>query len=298
MRGKSKISYHTSLPTIFGPPSYATALNKLCLKRDLNINLRSNLIKVDSSKKVAYFEKLDEPNSPPVEVEYNMLHATPPMKAANFLKPLSTDATNGFVSVDSKTLQHTKYDNIFALGDCSSLPTSKTAAAIASQNYILSKNLQILIENNGDKGKCSNKFLQYDGYTSCPLVTGNNKCIMAEFDYTLKPLETFPVDQSKERMSMYYVKKDILPAVYWNGLLKYVVFLCLTTSLFSLQYAVTEAILAPRNFKNSVLKLSFPNSFVLFTEEDGLALAHTGRSFTLDSSERISKRFPLLFAYN
>ena len=39
--------------------------------------------------------------------------------------------------------------------------------------------------------------LQYDGYTSCPLVTGYNKLILAEFDYNGNPLETFPFDQSK-----------------------------------------------------------------------------------------------------
>ena len=40
-------------------------------------------------------------------------------------------------------------------------------------------------------------FLQYDGYTSCPLVTGHGKLILAEFDFNGEPLETFPVDQSK-----------------------------------------------------------------------------------------------------
>ena len=38
---------------------------------------------------------------------------------------------------------------------------------------------------------------QYDGYTSCPLVTGYNKCILAEFDFNAQPLETFPFDQGK-----------------------------------------------------------------------------------------------------
>lgn len=38
---------------------------------------------------------------------------------------------------------------------------------------------------------------QYDGYTSCPLVTGHSKLILAEFDYNGNPLETFPFDQGK-----------------------------------------------------------------------------------------------------
>jgi sulfide:quinone oxidoreductase len=60
----------------------------------------------------------------------------------------------------------------------------------------------------------------YDGYTSCPLVTGYGKLILAEFDYDLQPQETFPFDQSKERYSMYLLKAYGLPQLYWHGMLK------------------------------------------------------------------------------
>jgi sulfide:quinone oxidoreductase len=43
------------------------------------------------------------------------------------------------VDVDKNTLRHTKFSNIWALGDCSSLPNSKTAAAIFSQTEALIK---------------------------------------------------------------------------------------------------------------------------------------------------------------
>lgn len=59
----------------------------------------------------------------------------------------------------------------------------------------------------------------YDGYASCPLVTGYGKCILAEFDYNLNPLETFPVSQDKERYSMYVMKKDFMPSLYWHFML-------------------------------------------------------------------------------
>lgn len=57
--------------------------------------------------------------------------------------------------------------------------------------------------------------LAYDGYASCPLVTGYDKCILAEFDYDLKPLETFPFRQDKELKSMFLLKKDVMPSIYW-----------------------------------------------------------------------------------
>jgi sulfide:quinone oxidoreductase len=60
----------------------------------------------------------------------------------------------------------------------------------------------------------------YDGYTSCPLVTGYGSLILAEFDYTNQPKESFPFDQSQERYSMYALKAYGLPAMYWNGMLR------------------------------------------------------------------------------
>ena len=59
------------------------------------------------------------------------------MKAHDFLQdsPISNEA--GFVEVDKDYLQSTKYENVFALGDCSNLPTSKTAAAIGMNIVIL-----------------------------------------------------------------------------------------------------------------------------------------------------------------
>lgn len=60
----------------------------------------------------------------------------------------------------------------------------------------------------------------YNGYTSCPLVTGYGRCIMAEFDYNLEPLETLPINQSKEHYITYFMKKDIMPHLYWDLMLK------------------------------------------------------------------------------
>lgn len=61
---------------------------------------------------------------------------------------------------------------------------------------------------------------RYDGYTSCPLVTGYSSCILAEFDYNLQPLETFPIDQGKERTLMFYLKKNFMPFLYWNVMMR------------------------------------------------------------------------------
>ncbi len=43
---------------------------------------------------------------------------------------------------------------------------------------------------------------------------------MAEFDYDLQPQESFPFDQSKERWTMWWVKKYGLPRLYWQMIMK------------------------------------------------------------------------------
>nr|XP_009920134.1 PREDICTED: sulfide:quinone oxidoreductase, mitochondrial isoform X2 [Haliaeetus albicilla] len=145
--------------------------------------------------------------------KYEMLHVTPPMGPPDVLinSPVSDEV--GWVDVDKETLQHKKYPNVFGIGDCTNLPTSKTAAAVAAQSGVLDKTISLVMKNQLPTKK-------YDGYTSCPLVTGYNKVILAEFDYNAQPLETFPIDQSKERVTMYHMKADMMPFLYWNALLK------------------------------------------------------------------------------
>jgi NADH dehydrogenase FAD-containing subunit len=67
------------------------------------------------------------------------------MKPYDFIKTSRIADANGFVDVDKETLQHKKYSNIFAIGDCTNLPTSKTAAAVAAQGQILYENLSHVI---------------------------------------------------------------------------------------------------------------------------------------------------------
>lgn len=106
--------------------------------------------------------------------------------------------------MDKSTTQHTKYANVFSIGDASSLPNSKTAAAITSQVPVLVDNLLAVM--NGQKPTAA-----YDGYASCPLLTGHNELMLCEFKYGGVPKETFAGilgGQEKPRRAFYHLKKD------------------------------------------------------------------------------------------
>uniref|UniRef100_A0A5F9DR72 Sulfide:quinone oxidoreductase, mitochondrial n=1 Tax=Oryctolagus cuniculus TaxID=9986 RepID=A0A5F9DR72_RABIT len=211
-RSKANIIFNTSLGTIFGVKKYAEALEEIIQERNLTVNYKQNLIEVRADKQEAVFENLDKPGETQV-FSYEMLHVTPPMSPPDVLKTSPVADAAGWVDVDKETLQHKKYPNVFGIGDCTNLPTSKTAAAVAAQSGILDRTISLIMKNQTPMKK-------YDGYTSCPLVTGYNSVILAEFDYTARPLETFPFDQSKERLSMYLMKADMMPFLYWNLMLR------------------------------------------------------------------------------
>lgn len=211
VRSKTNVIFASAAPTIFAVKKYADALNQIVARKGIDARYKHNLIEIRPQAKEAVFENLETKES--VVLNYDMMHVTPPMSAPDCIKrsPLANEA--GWVDVDKATLQHVRYPNVFSLGDASSLPTSKTGAAIRKQTPILVKNLLAVMQGQAAS-------LQYDGYTSCPLVTGYGKLILAEFDYDLNPKETFPFDQSQERYSMYLLKAYGLPALYWRGMLK------------------------------------------------------------------------------
>ncbi|XP_054724827.1 sulfide:quinone oxidoreductase, mitochondrial-like [Uloborus diversus] len=211
----TNIIFNTALGKIFSVPVYGALLEEVAKKKNITVNYLHNLIEVKPESKEAIFQKLD-PKGNEVDKQafkYNMLHITPPMVAASVVRKSILADSSGFMAVNRFTLQSTKFSNIFGIGDCTNLPTSKTAAAVAGQSGILLKNIKLAMDGKEPAYK-------YDGYTSCPLVTGYKKCVLAEFNYELEPLETLPINQAKERYISYFIKKEILPIVYWNFMLK------------------------------------------------------------------------------
>lgn len=215
IRDKTEILYNTSLGVIFGVKKYAARLMEIVKKKDIKVNFKRDLVAVDHTNKTATFKLLESETGEKETIHYDFLHVSPPMSAPDALKNSTSPIVDasGFLDVNKNTLQHKKYPNIFGLGDCTNVPTSKTAAAVAAQNKILYNSLQQVIAGQTPNG-------QYDGYTSCPLITGYHTCILAEFDFDGQPLETFPFDQGKERRTMFHLKKDVMPNMYWRMLLR------------------------------------------------------------------------------
>lgn len=211
VRDRAKVMFVSGGASIFAVKKYADALNQVIARKGIETHYKHNLVEIKGDQKIAVFENLDTKQH--VEMSYDMIHVVPPMSSPDFIKKSTLANADGWVEVDKFTLQHTRYGNVFGLGDCASLPTSKTGAAIRKQAPVLVANLLSAMQ-------AQPIVREYNGYTSCPLVTGYGSLILAEFDYNNEPEETFPFDQGKERFSMYLLKKELLPVIYWDGMLK------------------------------------------------------------------------------
>lgn len=211
VRDRSRVVFASALGRIFAVDTYARALEKVIARKGIETRFNHELVALRPASREAVFRLVDSGDE--AVLRYDMIHVTPPMGPPDFVSksPLADPA--GWVDVDRHSLQHVRYPNVYGIGDASSLPTSKTGAAIRKQAPTLVENLMAAL--HGGPATAS-----YDGYTSCPLVTGYNSLILAEFDYDKNPAETFPFDQSRERFSMFLLKKAGLPALYWHGMLR------------------------------------------------------------------------------
>jgi len=253
IRKNTDIVFALPSGSIFGVKIIADTLMNVVDKKDINVRFFHNLVKVDGNKKIAWYEIVKDLSgggcvtiadgdeaSLDRDIQYNykdvkvtregdlygihfdMMHLAPPQRAPDFILNSPLASETGWVDVNKGTMQHVKYANVFSLGDVSNLPTSKTGAAIRKQAPVVVENISKLIESNVLSGK------EYKGYTSCPLVTGYGKMVLAEFDYNqnFEPdpkLKQFPLmiaDSSKEHWRLWMLKKYGLPYLYWNKMMK------------------------------------------------------------------------------
>ncbi len=212
IRNKANVYFFSPRKKIFPVKKYARELNKVIKRKNIITKFRYDLLEILPETKKAVFEQVETGKRE--TICYAMLHVTPPMGAPEFIRNSKLSDESGWLDVNPYTLQHNLYQNVFGLGDAAKLtPMSKTGAAIRKQVPVVVKNLISLINERPLEAR-------YNGYTSCPVITGYGKVILTEFDYHFKPAETFPINQAKERYSMYLLEKNILPWLYWHGMLK------------------------------------------------------------------------------
>jgi len=200
-------------PGMFGVKIWSDELVKVAARYGIEVRFNSQVTSMTDTTMEIKNNETGETET----VEYNFAHMVPPQSAPDWIKESGLDDPDspfGYMAVDKNTLQHTKYPEIFGLGDATNTPNSKTGAAIRKQAPVLVENLMASMSGKAMNGS-------YDGYASCPITTSRSQLLLCEFDYTMEPTPTLPLINTKKEIKEFNLFKKVgLPGLYWNLMLK------------------------------------------------------------------------------
>jgi sulfide:quinone oxidoreductase len=234
-RDNADLHFYPNGGAMFGIKDYHTAIVKQFEARDMKWSYKHNLVEVQKGmavfdkhwkEKGAYDADLEEytmvTKHERVEVPFDFLHVTPPMKAPDEIGKSSVGSQKGFIPVKKETLQHVKYPNVFALGDIAAVPMGKTGGSARKQYAVLTDNVISFMES----GSIPASNAKYDGYTVCPLITSIGTIMLAEFNWESKKLGSGKnaaavsfLDPTQERYIWWLLKLYLLKPMTVYGML-------------------------------------------------------------------------------
>lgn len=212
------MNFYLGESKLFPIKEYEDVLINHMKKRDMNYHLSSNLKKINLKEKTVTFEKslfedkVDENKSIEIIKPYDFLHITPPMNAIKEIRDSELSSKNGYASVNKESLQHTKFDNIFALGDIIDTPLGKTAQSVRIQ-------YKILVQNIIDQIKNKEPSLKYDGHTSSSIITDFGKAIEANYDWSMEVSSNTLLNSKEDRYIWWFYKAYLAKPMMKYGLL-------------------------------------------------------------------------------
>lgn len=191
---------------VFGVSPYREKLEEIWTERDIEAKLNFTVEEIDHEAQIIHA-------TDGATQEYDLYAPVPPQYGQPALtdnSPLTDgDEEHGgeYVTVDEHTLQHTEYEDVFALGDGCNTPNAKTAAAARKQSHVVLENLTAHMDGRPQTA-------EYEGYAACPLLTKKGKAMVAEFDYENS------ISAPVESRLNWIMDVNILPSFYWNTWLR------------------------------------------------------------------------------
>ena len=211
LRDKTEIVFVTPLDGAFTKPMASKRLGKLLTQKNIVVETDFMIESVDQEAKV--IRSFDER-----EVAYDQLVTVPLNMGADFVAASGLGDELNYVPVDKHTNRSTAYENIWALGDASNIPTSK-AGSVAHFS------VDVFVENFEDAIAGRPLSHSFDGHANCFIESGGGKALLLDFNYDTEPMGgTFPLPKVgpmsllKESRAN-HLGKLAFRHIYWNALL-------------------------------------------------------------------------------
>ena len=212
IRDKVEIAYATPLEGAFTKPRASAALGDMLTRRGIDVLGDFAVSEVDGEKRVLRSYDGRETN-------YDLLVSIPVHGGAEAITRSGMGDAGGWLPVGKHTLQSPTFANVFALGDATSLPSSKAGAVAHFQSEVLFENVLRFI---GGRELAAT----FDGHANCFIETGYGKAMLIDFNYETEPLPgRFPLPgvgpfTLLEESATNHWGKLAFKWVYWNVLLE------------------------------------------------------------------------------
>lgn len=215
LRENVDLQYTAPGTGLFSQPDVDQFLKGHFPARNMHINWQHRLTAIDAHAKRATFATAEGSRT----IDYDFIHVVPPMQAPKVIRESALAASEGpfanggWVEVDQFTMQHKRFPNVFAAGDCVGTPIGKTAASVKAQVPVVVHNLLAVIAGNTPSAR-------YNGYTSCPLITERGEAMLVEFDYELAMIPSFGFINPMKAQWVPWIMKDKMLRGAYNAMLR------------------------------------------------------------------------------
>ncbi len=211
LRERTELVFVTPLDGAFTKPVASRTLGGLLEEKGITVEPDFMIERIDQERKVIV--SFDER-----EVAYDQLVTVPLNMGADFVGTSGLGDELNYVPVDKHTFLAHGYDDVFALGDASNIPTSK-AGSVAHFS------VDVFVENFVEHVAGRPMTHSFDGHANCFVESGHGKALLLDFNYDTEPLTgTFPLPKvgpmrllGESRAN--HLGKLAFRHVYWNALL-------------------------------------------------------------------------------
>jgi len=197
-RDKVEIRYLSPLPRVFPIESVSPLIQKTMESKDIVITEMFNIDSIDpKTKTVSSLEG--------ESFEYDLLIAVPPHRGAKVIEESGLGDRGGWIPTDKRTLKVKGHDNIYAVGDCTDIPTSKAGATAHYEAKVISGNIAAEVKGGSVK--------EYDGKVQCFFDAGFKRATIINFNFDTPPK---PIPLSRH----WYWGKMLVGKIFWRFILK------------------------------------------------------------------------------
>jgi sulfide:quinone oxidoreductase len=119
-------------------------------------------------------------------VAYGLLVLVPPHRGQQFIETSKLGDERGWVPVDRNTLKHVTFPEIWAIGDATNIPISKSGSVAHYEASVAAAEIAAAVKGDAPPMHV------YDGKVMCFLETGQGKATTIRFDYDHPPVSPTP----------------------------------------------------------------------------------------------------------